>query len=88
MPLTLWTPIDDRPRYLCHICGSWLLSLRSYELHTSKCAKEHEAELERFRHVTRDNVLHQDADPEYRKWQKDNPDKAQREVERLIGGTP
>lgn len=71
MPLTLWTPIDDRPRFLCNICGSMLLSLHSYERHVAKCAHAHEAELERFRELKRENIFHRDADPEYRRWQKE-----------------
>lgn len=88
MPLQLWLPIDERPRFLCGICGSMLLSQRSYELHVAHCAHEHQGELERFRHLKRDNVLFQSADPEYRKWQDDNPAKADKEKRQLTGGTP
>jgi hypothetical protein len=87
MPLQLWLPIDERPRFLCNICGSMLLSQRSYEWHVAGCARDHEAELERYRSLNRDNVLHESADPEYRKWQKDNPIGAEKEI-RKLGGTP
>lgn len=89
MPLELWLPIDERPRFLCHICGSMLLSMRSYELHVSSCAREHAAELERYRELTRENVFHRPADPEYRQWQRDNPDLKEKEIRKLEkGGTP
>jgi hypothetical protein len=87
MALQLWLPIDERPRYLCGVCGSMMLSPRSYELHVAACVREHEAELARYRHLKKDNIFGESADPEYREWQRDNPLKADKEKRQFAGGT-
>lgn len=69
MALEIWTPLEERPRYVCHICGSMMLHPRSYEAHVTKCVKENEGAIERWRSLKRDNVLFEQGDPEYRDWQ-------------------